>query len=384
MTKTDNVVAGGPGDFMTVRHLNLSGSHAEIGLALAEEARRTYGWRPGPADDRTVARARRTWFERHWPQHAARTAAVAEMLGLDPDATVMDGLSSPPEGSGCSVIWCPPESSSDGRGRLGRNYDFFTLSQRAIFSMMSPEGPQAASSDEPAWCSKPYVITTRPDDGLAATVLTMDRLDTCMEGINEAGLTIALLMANIETTELPDLRRQVGLDTLELPRFVLESATTAEEAKQVLLGAKQYDGGMPVHYVIADATGDGFVWERGSNGVEHIIESESAVCATNHFLHRHSDPATLPKDNAESWRTYQRYSTLTKRAASGSMSPDYLEESLREVGFDARTAGKYPMRTLWRTMFDATERTMSARFYLGDTPDGDLRMSEEITFSAKR
>ncbi|MBB4934914.1 hypothetical protein F4561_005808 [Lipingzhangella halophila] len=388
MLNTPSMVAGGPDDFMTVNHLTVSGSHADIGRALAEEARRAYGWRPQPAADPVVARARRTWFERNWPQYAARMAAVAEMLGVDPDAVQLDGLSGPPEGSACSAVWCPPDMASDGRGRLGRNYDFFTLSQRELFAMMAsghpPSATTPASASEPAMCSRPYVITTRPDEGLATVVLTMDTLDGCMEGVNEAGLTVALLIADAESSAIPDQRPQVGLDVLQLPQFVLETATTADEAKQALLGAKQYDGGMPLHYVVADAAGSGFVWERGRNGVEHIIETEGAVCATNHYLHRYSDPSTLPEDNVETMGTYRRYAALAKRTAGGPMSPDDLETTLREVAFDARAAEAYPVRTLWRTVADPAARTMSTRFYLGDDPDGGLRLSDEGTFSATR
>ncbi|MDA2811622.1 carcinine hydrolase/isopenicillin-N N-acyltransferase family protein [Nocardiopsis sp. RSe5-2] len=390
---TPDVVAGGPDDFMTVRHLTVSGGQAEIGRALAEEARRSYGWRPRPADP-VVARARRAWFERNWPQHAARTAAVAGMLGADPDAVLLDGLARMPEGSACSALWCPPDMSSDGRGRLGRNYDFFTLAQSEVFAMMasgetwsappSAPSPLSAPSDEPAWCSRPFIVTTLPDEGLASVVLTMDTLDGCTEGVNEAGLSVALLIADAGSAEVPDPRPQAGLDPLRLPRFVLENAADTEEAKQALLGAKQYDGGTPMHYVIADAAGNGFVWERGRDGMEHIIETDGAVCATNHFLHRNSDARALPEDGAETMGTYRRYATLAKRAADGAMSPADLEDTLQDVAFDARTAEAYPVRTLWRTVLDPGARSMSVRFYLGDAPDGALRLSEEAVFSASR
>ncbi len=37
------------------------------------------------------------------------------------------------------------------------------------------------------------------------------------------------------------------------------------------------------------------------------------------------------------------------------------------------------LRTLWRTVFDLDERTMSTVFYLGDTAAGGLRRSDEST-----
>lgn len=79
--------------------------------------------------------------------------------------------------------------------------------------------------------SAPYVLTSTPADGHATTVLTMNELDGCMEGINQHRLAVALLIADAE-------------------------------AADALLGAKQYDLGMPLHYLVADRSGDAFVWER--------------------------------------------------------------------------------------------------------------------------
>jgi hypothetical protein len=76
---TSTIVAGGPSDFMTVRSLVVRGSQFEIGRALAMEARR-HGWGPEEAEP-TVNRARRTWFERNWPQQSARLDGVAAALG---------------------------------------------------------------------------------------------------------------------------------------------------------------------------------------------------------------------------------------------------------------------------------------------------------------
>lgn len=377
MTSSRVQVAGGPGDFMTVHHLTVTGSQAEIGRALAEEARRAYGWRPVPAPGAVLARARRAWFERHWPQQAARTAAVAELTGAHPDAYLVDALTGVPDGSACSVAWCPPSVSTDGRGRLGRNYDFFTVGWGELFAMLG-SGIEPPPAERPM-AARPYVVTTVPDDGLATTVLTMDMLDGCTEGINAAGLTVALLIADAGSVGLPDARPQVGLNSLQLPRFVLETCRTAEEARYALLGAKQYDGGMPLHYVIADPSGDGFVWERSHQGVEHIIESAGALCSTNHMLHAHPDPGALPEDTAETMATYRRMRTISARVA-GRVSEAGLREALDEVAFDANEAAGMPLRTLWQSLFDTEDRSMSTRFYLGDEADGSSRFSKELIF----
>src|SRR5690606_28886756 len=231
MHVTVETVAGDSGDFMTVRHITVSGSQADIGRALAVEARRTYGWTPAPADP-VKARARRAWFTRYWPQHLVRMHGAAAALGLDPetDEFYLDGAGGIPLGSACSTSFYPPTATVDGRAVLGRNYDFFTTGATELFALLA--GAPAPPIDERPLSARPYVITSVPDDGPATTVLTMNELDGCMEGVNEHGLAVALNLADAENAGTPvDAGPQVGVSSGQLPRFLLDTCRTAEEAK---------------------------------------------------------------------------------------------------------------------------------------------------------
>ncbi len=364
-------IAGGRDDYQLVRHLTLSGSQTEIGRALTEEARRL-GWTPVPAAP-AVNRARRTWFERHWPQHHARMDGAAEALGLDPDQDelALDDLNYVPDGSGCSALWCPPSASTDGHGRVGRNYDFFTTTTSEIM------GGSARPGELPM-ASRPYVITMLPDEGLATAVITMNGLDGAMDAINEAGLAVMLLMADYSDVEPPEhVAPQVGVGSVQLPRFLVDTCENVEQAKQALLGAKQYDHGLPLHYLVADAHGGAFVWERGKDGSEHIVEfGDAPLCVTNHLLHRNPDPMNLPEDSEASFETFARLRSLYESSKGATMSPEYLRQSLREVRPDSGT----PFRTLWSTVFDTHERTLSTTFYLGDRKG----YTDELVIGARR
>lgn len=385
MSSTTSIVAGSSTDFMAVRHLDAAGSQVEIGRVLAEQAQRTYGWTPVPAD-RAKARARRAWFARYWPQHLARMRGAAEAVGADPDTdeVYLDGIGGLPTGSACSASYYPPDGTSDGRAVLGRNYDFFTTSASELFALMS--GAQAPDGHEPPWSSRPYVLTSTPDDGPATTVLTMNELDGCMEGINEHGLAVALLIADAESAAAPaGAGPQVGLSSTQLPRFLLDTCSSAAAAADALLDAKQYDLGMPLHYLVADPSGDAFVWERGPGGDEHIVRvppssPAGALCVTNHPLHRHPDPAELPADNVETMLTYERYRRLAERSTGAGRAGDRMRAALDAVRVDAATDTPYPIRTLWRTVFDLEDRTMATHFYLGDAADGTPRYSPELEF----
>jgi hypothetical protein len=381
MPVTTEIVAGGSADFMTVPHLTASGSQVEIGRAYAEQARRVYDWTPVRADP-VKARARRAWFARHWPQHLARMRGAAEVLGVDleADEVHLDGLTGVPNGSACSASYYPPAATVDGRAVLGRNYDFFTTSATALFALM--EGQPVPVGDEPAMSSRPHVLTSVPDDGPATTLITMNELDSCMEGINEHGLAVALLIADVESVSAPvPAGPQVGLASAQLPRFLLDTCASAAEALDALLGAKQYDLGAPLHYLVADRLGDAFVWERGPGGDEYAVRADAgALCVTNHLLHRRADPADLPADDVETMLTYGRYRTLAERSAGAGLSGERMREALDAVRCDAASDVPHPIRTLWRTVFDLERTTMSTHFYLGDAPDGAPRYSPELEF----
>jgi hypothetical protein len=381
MPVTIEIVAGGNADFMTVPHLTATGSQVEIGRALAEQARRVYDWTPVPANP-VKARARRMWFARHWPQHLARMQGAAEALGVDleADEVYLDGLFGVPNGAACSASYFRPSATVDGRGILGRNYDFFTTSEATLFALVA--GEAVPDGDELPMSSRPHVLTSVPDEGPATTVLTMNELDGCMEGINEHGLAVTLLIADAETTAMPvDAGPQVGLASTQLPRFLLDTCTSAAEALDALLAAKQYDLGTPLHYLVADRSGDAFVWERGPGGDEYAVRIDgAALCVTNHLVHRHSDPDDLPADNDETMLSYQRYRTLSRRMA-GTLSADAMREALDAVRFAPGMYSAYPIRTLWRTVFDLERAVMATRFYLGDAPDGSHRYSPELEFA---
>ncbi|MFB9902981.1 C45 family autoproteolytic acyltransferase/hydolase [Allokutzneria oryzae] len=375
----NETVAGSDADFMVVRELTVDGDQVEIGRVLAREAARAYGWRPEPAD-REKARARRLWFERNWPQHHERMRGAASALGLDfeADEYYVDGLTGVPGGSGCSATYCPPGLTEERRGLLGRNYDFFTTSAADLFALLS--GGEAKGG-QPPMASRPYVVRSRPTTGPATTVITMDTLDGCMDGVNEHGLAVVLLIADAENAGEPVAAGpQVGLSSIQLPRFLLDTCATVAEAKAALLDAKQYDLGTPLHYLVADASGDCFVWERGAGGDEHITAGDGgALCVTNHLLNRHPDPEDLPADNAETMRTYERYRKLS-HSTKAAMSGPGVRAALDDVSYAPDTDPHYPIRTLWRSVFDLGERSVATRFYLGDT-DAGPRYSDELVFT---
>jgi hypothetical protein len=377
-TVKNQVVAGGPDDFMTVRHLLVRGSPRDIGRALALEATERFPLAEVPLDP-SLNRARRRWVQRTWPEHYDRMEGIADALGVDvlDDAVNVVDLAALPLRPGCSVLWCPPGCADDGHARLGRNFDFRTDSAFDVIGIPSEVA-------QPAMMSAPYLIETHPTEGLASVVISACDVTGCFEGINEAGVAVALL-ADDESTDLhPTLQYQAGLHESQVARFVLDQCRDVDDAIEALRCAKQYDNMFTCHYVVADRHGGAFVWERDSHNVEHVVRAGDApMCVTNYLMHRYPSLESLPHDDPNrqgaypfAANMYERARVLHRRAAGASLSAAAIETAMDEVAIPQETVGA---RTLWRTTFDLEARSLSATFYLGDAADGTARRSPPVT-----
>src|SRR4030095_11163864 len=71
VVQKDQVIAGGPDASLEVRHLVLRGTNEQIGRALAEIGKESYGVRLDRRDPLQV-RAQRTFLERNYPILLAR------------------------------------------------------------------------------------------------------------------------------------------------------------------------------------------------------------------------------------------------------------------------------------------------------------------------
>jgi Acyl-coenzyme A:6-aminopenicillanic acid acyl-transferase len=370
-----SVVAGDPGAYMLAQHLVLSGSQREIGRALAQEAMASFVQAPPPADP-ILNRARRRWFEHNWPQHYARMGGVADAFGVDllDDRVSAADLPATPFEAGCSALWCPPASSADGHPRIGRNFDFMTGSVLEVAGL--PPDPV-----QPPMMSRPYVIETYPDDGHASIAIAACDLSGCFDGCNDAGLAVALFADDESTTLRPTYQPQAGIHELQLPRFLLDTCTTADEAIEALYGTKQYDNFITCHYLVVDANGDAFVWERDTHNTEHVVRAgDDPFIVTNYLLHRHERVEALPEDGPTQ-NTYTRARILQRRAANTPLSLDAVHSALGAV----RADGPDPAaRTLWYSLYDLSERTLTVDFYLGETSGQGQQRSAPRTYMLER
>ncbi len=363
----ERTVVGTANDFMIVRFLRMKGTNEQIGAKLAEIARDRHGVKPAMGDAAKVADKLR-WHAANWPENYARAKGVTKAfgnqpLGFDPTCLNYDSDLEP----GCSVVYYPGSSVTHGHAMLSRNYDFPTTS---LAEMMGRPKPKEA----PAFTADPYVIEMHPDTGFASLfIASYDLLAGCIDGINEKGLAVALLADDQAQEKHPS--DAIGLSEIRLTRYLLDKCATAKEARAALATVPFHYQMVPCHYMICDGSGDSFIWEitpdlktryvTDGNGMPQIV--------TNHLL-ANFDASNLPEGNS-----FDRYRRLQAEIANrkGKIRPEEASviNACVAVPKDAKDHA-----TLWHSVYDLENRSMSVSFFLGRAAGGVERRSPYIDF----
>jgi hypothetical protein len=364
----DKVIAGGPHDFMEVRHLVLEGSNQEIGRALAAIAAKRHRLKPALSSDRLRSRARNHYLARQYPILFERMRGVAEFYGerLGDDSLDFSALRHVKMRPGCSVVYYPPGVTADNVGVVSRNSDYSTGTLW---------GARPGPGDLPA-AARPYLIEMHPDVGYASLALCAgDLLSGVLDGMNSAGLTVACLADAGERGDPaaePAFDAGVGLGTFQMQRYLLDTCATTAEAKEALLRTKQYYEFIRCKYLVADQHGTAFIWELSpAANREYILETPGKPLITTNFsLHRHLDGNNLP--SVERAREIcSAYSALAEGVSKqiGKFTSDAIK-AVHQVAACTEPAspesGRPPVRTHWHALYFPELRKLQVSFYLGE------------------
>jgi hypothetical protein len=405
----ETAVAGGPADFLEVRHVVLRGTNREIGRAIAEIARNEFDVQLQPAPDPVVLGALREYLQGHYPIHYQKMLGVADAYGITADDPRFDssGLAYLFELPGCSTAFIPPAKSQNGHSLISRNFDFSlgTASQMAGMPPRPGELPMV---------SRPCVFEVYPDEGYASVYLCVYDLLGTVDGINSEGLTVVLQADDESMAKYPvppTLRPSVGLHEPLMLRSLLDTCATAEEAKRALLLTKQPRQVVPAHYIIGDRFGNSFVWESSPlYNRDYITDGGGDIqIATNYLLYPGPRPVPDPSDDP-GW-TFRRYKMLSEAILTGNGGVSGVSgatiEDLKtrhacvnfcaafdrkmsaEAGIESGEAITSPGdadgprdlgRTVWHSVYDLEERRFEVKFNLGESADGQNRFSEYQQF----
>jgi hypothetical protein len=116
------------------------------------------------------------------------------------------------------------------------------------------------------------------------------------DGMNERGLIIG--MAAVPSSPLPRDPSRQTIDSLMIIRMVLDLAQNADEAVGILGSYNvSWGGGPPLHYLVADASGQAALVEYIDGKLVVLRSDEPYLVATNHLR------GTLgPYDDSGCWR----------------------------------------------------------------------------------
>ncbi|MEZ0326564.1 MAG: C45 family autoproteolytic acyltransferase/hydrolase [Fimbriimonas sp.] len=363
----ERTVAGTAKDFMVVRFISLAGTNEQIGEKLAQIASSRHGVKPATGDPKLIA-DRLRWQAEHWPENYARAQGVAKAFGnqspeFDPTSLNYDMDVEP----GCSVTYYPGSSVTNGHPMLSRNYDFPTVTLAEMTGRVAPEGARAMTAD-------PYVVEMRPDNGFASLyIASYDLLSGCIDGINEKGLAVALLADDQAQDKRPS--EGIGLSEIRLTRFLLDRCASAKEARAALATVPFNYQMVPCHYMICDASGDSFVWEITPDLKKRYVTDGKGLpqVVTNHLLAEYN-AENLPEGNS-----FDRFRRLQSEIAQrkGKVTPAEATTINACVAVPKDTQGH---ATLWHSVYDLKERSMSVSFFLGRDAAGIERRSPYYAF----
>lgn len=386
------IIPAKPENYAEVRHLILQGTQREIGFALGQYSRERLGVKLQEYADPIYGRAREEYLRHNLPSLAERAEGVAEAFGIQSGGHRYDTTSLPIGfGSfGCSAVYFPPSTTTDGHALVARNFDFYTVS----FMEMLTNQPQP---NEPRIGTQSFIAEFYPDKGPASIqTACFDFLNFPLDGLNEHGLFATFLVDQQGPGEpIPLVGGQdSGLSEMQVTALLMNRCDSIESAKKVLLQNRIFMPFEAIHWLIATPDGRSTIFEiDGKTGQYVFVDGKPGrpQVMTNHAVHLYPAVDTFPQvDEKAEYDTFNRYRRLTEAVNKhrGKFNVDDCFEIMSLVygaADDAAEAGAksaFPIRTLWTMVADLTAKTISVKYYLRDEPvDGRINLALSGPFS---
>jgi hypothetical protein len=225
--------------------------------------------------------------------------------------------------------------NEEGDAILGRNFDWHNRPSLLLFTD-PPDGYASVSmvdisylgydAEEPSWADRVAL--------LGAPYLPFD-------GMNEAGLAIGMMaIPHAEPGKDP---RKATISGVEAIRLMLDYARDVDEATALLDDYNiDFSGGPPLHYLIADASGDSAVVEF-LDGEMHVVRNDGQWQVSTNFIISEERPE---RADSSCWRYNKTYVALEN--AHGSISQEQAMALLRAVSQSGDTT------TMWSVVYGMT------------------------------
>ncbi len=178
----------------------------------------------------------------------------------------------------------------------------------------------------------------------------------CLDGINEKGVSIAVLTLDSEPSK-QDTGKPVLATTMAI-RLVLDRAATTAEAVEML---QQYDmfatSGRDYHFYITDATGDGRVVEFDCDDPARPLVATPSQQVTNFFV-LYKENVLPNQRNGIYGHGRERYDAIEEvlDANAGAVTPDIAWQAL-QASSQAPNPEDVTSNTQWSILYNNTNRT---------------------------
>ncbi len=270
----------------------------------------------------------------------------------------------PSHGFGCSAFCL--KDTSDGV-LTGRNYDF-RHDTSAMMVHCRPKGGYGSV----AFADLENLSANDPKR-FRGRIASLAAPFVCLDGINEKGVSIAVLALDSEPTYQDTGRPRIS--TTLIIRAVLDKASSTEEAFEIF---RQYDmfaaSGHDYHFYVCDYDGDARVFEYDCDTDPRSLVSVPADAVSN-FFNIHEDKVLPHQRNGVYGHGRERYDTILGKMA------EYEGMITEDIGWDIlASVTRYPdpedvtSDTKWSILFNNSRCTAEIAFH--------RRLDERYTFSA--
>ncbi len=222
--------------------------------------------------------------------------------------------------------------NQEGEALLGRSFDWYNRPTLVLFT--HPPGDYASVS----LVDLSYLGFDTEPPTWRERLRLLDAPYWTFDGMNEMGVAVGMMA--VPWADTLDDPGKVTIGSLDALRLVLDKAGSVDEAIALLSAYNiDWEGGPPLHYLIADATGHSAVVEFVGGRMQVLPNEEPWQVATNFVLTGQSTESALS--------SCERYATAcaTLERARGTLSQDDAMHLLEEVSQNI---------TMWSAVYGMT------------------------------
>lgn len=242
-------------------------------------------------------------------------------------------------------------TTTDGNSLMGRNYDF-KKNTSAMLVYCSPKNHYKSV----AFAALNNVNADAPTSSLSKKLATLTAPFICLDGINEKGVSIAVLVVDSEPV-FQQTEKDTIFTTLAI-RLVLDRAATTDEAIEILKGYDMFaSSGKDYHFYINDASGNGKVVEWDCESETRELVATSVDVVTN-FYTIYADKVLPNQRNGIYGHGKERYDAIKEvlEQQNGNYTYDTAWDALK-ASAQLPSETDITSNTQWSIVFDNTNLT---------------------------